>query len=155
MKHHNQIHDLFHLWMRINHKLDVMEKTPHDFGSGDLLNRSEIHMIMEIGRQSDVNVTDLAGHLKISKSAISQMIRKLSGKNLVEKYRDPDNDKEVFMRLTSRGRIAYLGHEHHHAKMDDRLNQYAGSMSDDEFEAVKKFFLAMEKNMDSILANGL
>jgi len=71
-------------WDRIQNKIAAIEKSPRDFGSGDLLYRSEIHTLMAIGENPGANVTDLASHSGISKSAVSQMVNKLSHRNLVE-----------------------------------------------------------------------
>jgi DNA-binding MarR family transcriptional regulator len=136
--------------MGTTQRMEKLEKYPHDFGSGVLLNFAEIHTIAAIGHHPDINITNLAEHHKISKSAISQMIRKLSEKKLVEKYRDPGNDKEVLLRLTPRGKIAYLGHEHFHAKFDEKMQQNLGDMGVEDFEKVRKFFIAVEKTVDSL-----
>jgi DNA-binding MarR family transcriptional regulator len=138
-------------WDRLLNKMDAIEKTPRDFGSGDLLFRSEVHTLMAIGENPGTNVTELAGHSGTTKSAVSQMVDKLSRKNLVEKYRSPDNEKEVFLRLTSRGRIAFLGHEQYHLKIHARIEQRLREMTDDEFRILKDFFRVVEETADESL----
>ena len=138
-------------WDRILAKMAAIEKTPRDFGSGDLLYRSEVHTLMAIGENPGTNVTDLAGHSGTTKSAVSQMVDKLSRKNLVEKYRSPDNDKEVFLRLTSRGRIAFLGHEQYHLKIHTRVEQRLRDMTDEEFRFLQEFFRIIEETADESL----
>src|SRR5271169_124611 len=132
MEQSMEILELFTQWDRIMNKMTAIEKSPCDFGTGDLLYRSEVHTLMAIGKNPGSNVTDLAGHFDISKSAVSQMVNKLSQKKLVEKYRNPDNDKEVFLRLSSRGRIAFLGHEQFHLKSHARIEQKLREMTDEE-----------------------
>lgn len=149
----SEIFDLFHLWFDTIHKLEMIEKGAHDFGSGDLLSRSEIHTIMAIGRQTGINITNLAEFQGISKSAISQMIRKLSEKNLVQKYRDPHNDKEVLLSLTNRGRIAYLGHEQFHAKFDEKMQEHLGSCTAEDFKKFLGFIEAIQETMICIRKN--
>ena len=91
-------------WIRIMNKMMALEKNPRDFGSGDLLSSAEIHMIMVIGKNPGLNVTSISEELGISKSAVSQMVRKLEQKNLVERSQLPDNEKEIRLSLTPRGR---------------------------------------------------
>jgi DNA-binding MarR family transcriptional regulator len=141
-------------WIRILNKMDEVEKRPQDFGSGDPLYYSEIHTIMAIGMHKVINVTNLAGYLGISKSAISQMIARLVSKDLVEKYRDPDNDKEIRLRLTPRGTIAYLGHEQHHAKIYANLQQKLGPVTKEQFLLLTKFLTAIEETADDFLQDG-
>jgi len=135
-------------WIRVLNKMEAHEKSPKDFGTGDLLYCSEIHTIMAIGKNPDINLTSLSRLLGISKSAISQMVSKLAGKDLVEKHRDPANDKEVLIRLTPRGMIAYLGHEQHHAKIYARMHQNLGDLTEDQFALILRFLAAIEETID-------
>ena len=142
------IRQLSAAWIRILNKMDAMEKCPRNFGSGDPLHRSEIHTIMVIGNHPDINVTDLAGSFGITKSAISQMINRLAAKNLVEKHRNQDNDKEILLRLTPRGMIAYLGHEQHHAKINARMQEKLGALTPEEVRCIAAFLRAVEETAD-------
>jgi len=151
MVHSTDILKLSESWIRILNKMEEVEKCPKDFGSGDLLHCSEIHTLMAIGSHKDINVTNLAGFLGISKSAISQMISRLAGKDLVEKYRDPDNDKEIRLRLTPRGTIAYLGHELYHAKIYAHMQQKLGPLTEEQFLFLTRFLLAIEETADEFL----
>jgi DNA-binding MarR family transcriptional regulator len=135
-------------WIRILNKMDADEKCPKDFGSGDLLHCSEIHTIMMIGKNKDINPASLSLLLGISRSAISQMISRLVQKNLVEKHRDPNNDKEILLRLSPRGTIAYLGHEQHHAKIFARMHRNLGDLTDEQFALILRFLSAMEETID-------
>jgi len=147
----NQKPDLLKLsevWIRILNKMDADEKVPKDFGSGDLLHCSEIHTIMAIGKNPGINVTNLSRLLGISRSAISQMMNRLQKKGLVEKHRDPDNDKEILLRLSPKGTIAYLGHEQHHARIYARMHRNLGDLSDEEFSLILRFLSAMEETID-------
>jgi DNA-binding MarR family transcriptional regulator len=135
-------------WIRVLNKMEAHEKSPKDFGSGDMLHCSEIHTVMTIGKNPDINLTNLSLLLGISKSAISQMVARLAKKDLVEKHRDPENDKEVLLHLTPRGTIAYLGHEQHHAKIYARMHRNIGDLTDDQFALILRFLGAIEETID-------
>jgi len=141
-------------WIRILNKMDAMEKCPRDFGSGDLLHCSEIHTMMVIGQRPDINITDLAASLGITKSAISQMISRLARRNLVEKRRNPDNDKEILLRLTPHGTIAFLGHEQYHARIYARMQEKLGAMTDEQYRFLAAFLGAIEETADEFLQEG-
>jgi DNA-binding MarR family transcriptional regulator len=151
MVHSRDMLELSTRWERLLNKMAAVEKSPRDFGSGDLLYRAEVHTLMAIGNNPGANVTDLAGHSGISKSAISQMVNKLVQKNLVEKYRSPDNEKEIFLRLTPRGRIAFLGHEQYHLKVHARIEEKLEEMTDEEFRVLQEFFRVIEETIDESL----
>ena len=59
------------------------ESLPRDFGTGDLLYSSEIHTLQAIGNNSNINLTELAEILDISKSGTSKFVKKLLDKNLI------------------------------------------------------------------------
>jgi len=141
-------------WIRILNKMSELEKTPRDYGSGDLLYGSEIHTIMAIGQNQDINVTSLASSLGISKSAVSQMIARLAEKNLVERFRSPDNDKETRMRLTPRGRIAYLGHEQHHAIIFSRMQEKLGDITADQYTFLMRVIRSIEETAGEFVQSG-
>jgi DNA-binding MarR family transcriptional regulator len=151
MVHSMDIVELSIQWDRILHKMAAIEKAPRDFGSGDLLYRSEVHTLMAIGKNPGATVTDLAGFAGITKSAVSQMLNKLSRRNLIEKYHNPDNDKEILLRLTPRGRIAFLGHEQYHLKIHARIEQNLREMTDKEFRFLQDFFRVIEETADESL----
>lgn len=149
----NQKPDLLKIsevWIRILNKMDADERVPKDFGSGDLLHCSEIHTIMAIGKNPGINVTNLSRLLGISRSAISQMMNRLQKKGLVEKHRDPDNDKEILLRLSPKGTIAYLGHEQHHARIYARMHRNLGDLSHEELSLILRFLSAMEETIDGV-----
>lgn len=148
MKEKPDLLKISELWIRILNKMDADEKMAKDFGTGDLLHCSEIHTVMAIGKNPDTNLTSLSLLLGISKSAISQMTGRLVVKGLIEKHRDSKNEKEVRFRLSPKGRIAYLGHEQHHAKIYARMHRNLGDLTDDEFSLIIRFLSAMEKTLD-------
>lgn len=138
-------------WIRIMNKMMALEKDPRDFGSGDLLSSSEIHMIMVIGKSPGLNVTSLSEELGITKSAVSQMVRRLGQKNLVERSHLPDNEKEIRLFLTPKGRIAFLGHEKHHATIFARIHEKLGDMTEEQFSYLMSVFSAIESTADEFM----
>ena len=141
-------------WVRLLNKMDAMEKCPRDFGSGDLLHCSEIHTIMVIGKHPGITVTELSSVLGITKSAISQMIARLVKKNLVERTRREGNGKEILLRLTPHGTIAFLGHEQHHAKIFARMQERLGDLTPEQSRFIAGFLEAIEETIDEFLGDG-
>jgi len=116
MMKHEAFTNFAETFNRIINKFTSIEKKPRDFGTGDLLYPSEIHNIEIIGRNPGINITNLAKALGVTKGAVSQIVNKLERKNLVEKFRDSGNEKEVMLKLQKKGKIAFNGHENFHAK---------------------------------------
>ncbi|MFH0841447.1 MAG: MarR family transcriptional regulator [Bacteroidota bacterium] len=96
----DQFHAILHLY-------SVISRKPVDYGTGDLLYFTEIHTIATIGKNREINMTQLAEKMIVTRGAISQTIRKLVSKNLVLKTNT--NMKEFSLRLSDKGQIAYKG----------------------------------------------
>jgi len=95
-------------FLKILHLYSVISRRPVDYGTGDLLYFTEIHTITALSKNREVNMTRLAEIMGVTKGAISQTIRKLVNKNLVEKS-NTNNKKEFNLRLTEKGQVAYKG----------------------------------------------
>ncbi len=127
---------------RIINKINELEKTPYDFGVGEKLYPSEIHTIQAIGNNSGINVTELSKRLGITKGGVSQMISKLKERGFINKVRSMENDKEVLLILTPKGKNAYNGHEKFHS---DMYLDFINYMDDISQEQIDVFIKILEK----------
>jgi DNA-binding MarR family transcriptional regulator len=92
-------------------------KIPWDYGVGFPLYHSEVHLLESIRMHQSANAGDHAGYLGISNAAVSQAVKKLMDKALIEVYQAADNRKEVFFRITELGKKVSDGHLKHHMKI--------------------------------------
>ncbi len=128
--------------LQIVDKFNKQHKKGHDFGSGDLLFPSEIHTIQAIGDHENINITDLAVALKVTKPTISERVKKLERLELIQRQDAVDNMKTVILHLTARGWVAYKGHEAHHKKMFAQFQKHFGSNSTDQIRKCQQAFAA-------------
>ena len=135
---------LCRLWMQTMNRMHEFETIPMNFGTG-LLYPSEIHTIQAVGLQHGMNVTTLAARMGVSRGAASQMVGKLAGKGLIEKYRSQDNEKEVCLRLTPEGIIAFRGHEAQHGWVHQRIYDRIGDLDDDSYALFLSVFEAIDE----------
>lgn len=124
-------------------RMHEFETIPMDFGTG-LLYPSEIHTIQAVGLQPGMNVTTLAARMGVSRGAASQMVGRLAGKGLVEKYRTQDNEKEVCLRLTPEGLVTFRGHEAQHGWVHQRIYDRIGDLDDDSYALLLSVFEAID-----------
>ncbi len=90
-------------------QLDVLYKRAF----GDILidyTFTEMHCIDCIGKLENPNVTKIAQNLNLTKAAISKIIKKLLAKNAIQGYKNPDNNKEIYYKLTSTGQEVFNKH---------------------------------------------
>ena len=128
--------------IQIVDKFNKQHKKGHDFGSGDLLFPSEIHTIQAIGDHENINVTDLAVALKVTKPTISERVKKLERLDLIQRQEAVDNMKTVVLALTVRGWNAYKGHEAHHRKMFVHFQKQFGSNTAGQIRKCQQAFAA-------------
>jgi len=135
-------------FLRVVNKFNRFEKIPMDFGIDEKLFPSEIHTIEAIGRHPQVNVTQLAQKLGITKGALSQTLKKLVEKQLAKKVKSIANDKELFLELTQKGRKAYSGHAQFHEDMYKDFMKYMDKISHRDFKTFQEILGKIEHHVE-------
>jgi len=103
-----QFVDLLYDFSRNVHTYDA---TARQYGTEDMLYMVEAHTVRMIGREPKITITEIANQTRKTKSAVSQMIDKLSGKGILEKIKDPEDNRRMILKLTDKGKIIYEFHE--------------------------------------------
>ena len=116
-----------------------MENRPWHFGTAETLHRSEMFLLELIGDLEGISVTESAAQLGITKGAVSQTLKKLSTKGLVEKRMDPDQPLKACLYLTNKGKIAYYAHKHWHDTMDGGFLDYFKRLSPEQVAFLDEF----------------
>ncbi|WP_313344585.1 MarR family transcriptional regulator [Sedimentibacter sp.] len=147
MKNYENIIKLYFSSMKL---FEEIEKTPKDFGTGDLLYGSEIHTIVAIGENPGSNMTELAGIMDITKGGVQKFVKKLLAKDLIYKTQLPDNKKEVIYGLTKKGNIAYKMHETFEQKRFGKIYEIMDAMEEKEFRVLEGFLT----ELNAILSAG-
>jgi DNA-binding MarR family transcriptional regulator len=115
--------------MRILNKRAHIEELRVRFDEGVELTPKEIHTIQAIGEHKQINVTNLADHFGVTKSAASQIVAKLVGKGFVDKRQAAHSNKELELSLTELGWRAFQAHERFHgqhlAELVNRLSAFS------------------------------
>ena len=101
---------------------------------------SELNCLDGIGRMEHPNVTALAEAMRMTKGAVSKILRKLSEKGAVEPYQLGDNRQKVFYRLTGEGRVLFAAHRERHRRWEERELGFFRSLPEDEQAAAVRFF---------------
>jgi DNA-binding MarR family transcriptional regulator len=126
--------DLISKFYKMINLVNSLEREAYDFDVGETLHPSEIHTIQAIGNNSGCNITALARELGITKAAASQMVTKLKRRGFVRKVKSVDNNKEILLILTMKGRTAFDGHERFHADMYKDFIQYLNKVPSEQIE---------------------
>lgn len=143
--------EIIHKFERVVNKYNKSEKKPKDYGTNELLHRSEVHTIEAIGKNNKINVTQLAAYLGITKGAVSQMIDKLIKKDLVSKKAISETENEVSLELTEKGWLVFNGHEEYHREFYSQIATHLSYLSQNNIKVVLDIFNELEKLLDKQL----
>ncbi|TCL59725.1 MarR family transcriptional regulator [Hydrogenispora ethanolica] len=143
-----QLQKLTQQFSRIMNKYSTGEKRAHDYGIGNRLFRSEVHTIAAIGDHQNINVTELALLLGITKGAVSQVIDKLVKKGFVNKTFAAPGTNEVALTLTEQGLTIHQKHQEYHAKMYSEIAQLLADCSDEQISFLGKIQDIIEEFFD-------
>ena len=121
----------------------LLEERPIAFGEIKLTPK-EIHTIEVIGKNKNINIKEVGDYFGVTKSAASQMIKKLTRKSLVKKINPPDNNKEFQLTLTQTGEKAFAIHERFHAEHAAELLDKLHKFSFEEIDAAAKILEVIE-----------
>nr|WP_243465296.1 MarR family transcriptional regulator [Oenococcus oeni] len=72
---------------------------------------AEVHTIEFIGEHSETNVTAIASALYVTRGAVSKITKRLISRGLIVRYQKPDNQKEVYFKLTAQGQEVFEIHK--------------------------------------------
>ncbi|WDV46903.1 MarR family transcriptional regulator [Clostridiaceae bacterium M8S5] len=98
-----------------NHLISV-SRISNKYGTDVEIFSAEIHLLEAIHDNPDYNVSKLSQFTGSAKSVVSKTASKLEKKGLIRKLKAVSNNKEVYYILTSKGRLAYEGHNAFHAE---------------------------------------
>lgn len=109
---------------------------------------SEVHCIEYVGENVDSNVTKLAEAFYMTRGAISKLTKKVMEKGLIESYQKPDNKKEIYFRLTEKGKAIYTVHEELHKELQERDKAVFEQMTEEQLDIILNFSEKYNKHLD-------
>ncbi len=145
-----ELQSIIDIFFRMLHIYSVLDKKPKEYGTGDLLYVSEIHAIYSIGCNPEINITQLAEFLGVTKGAISQTVKRLVTKRYIARYYGR-NKKEVNLRLSDKGFIICQGYQTFNKEMLHFAEELYENASPADIRMVKRLFQTIYENMKKIL----
>ena len=140
--------EIVELFIRLANKYKALEKIPVDYGVGKDLYHSERHLIDQIGDHPEKNITELAKFMGVTKGAISQTVKKLENKDIVERYKGEGNEKEVFLQLTEIGMNVFNKHQEVNQETILPFYEELAKHPDDKVDFLKEIFKWMDGFLD-------
>lgn len=127
--------------------------------NGVKLNTAAMSLINVIDMNPGMSVTDLSNRMNLTKSAISQMLKKLCTLGLLKKNKNDGNEKSIYPELTETGKMTAAEYREKHDSfylcMTDLLNRYDSDGQEliyrfltETDEAIRTFSSSMEFKMN-------
>lgn len=106
-------------------------------------------MIKSIKENEGIHVTGLADMLGVTKGAVSQIIKKLERKGMVVKDTDPRNLSRLVLKLTLKGKTAYMYHEKMHQEIDEFFNIALKNATEKNKKFLKDLLNSLDEEIDA------
>lgn len=97
-----------------------------------------LHVLDAVGRLGRTNGITIAHEFSMPRGTVSKVTRKLADQGLVERFRLPDNDKEVLFRLTGLGEELFRLHRDLHDRMQRGLLEFMERYELDDLRFVRR-----------------
>lgn len=120
-------------------KISNTTKTFHSFGTDVDIYRSEIHVIQLIGDRASLHLAEVARLIGVTKGTVSQIVKRLESKGLVEKRVDEENNTRQLISLTGKGETAYRAHVSYHNRNYQDMLGFLKDLSDGDRLVLEEF----------------
>ena len=124
---------------------DQLKKNQHKSGVDKSITLNEVHLIVAIGENQPLNLVKLSELLEVSRSAITQSVRRLIQKNLVDFDFDPNNGKNKYLRLSEKGIEIFKIHKEQQEYIEKSIFSVLNNYSEVELKTVVKLMDDIEK----------
>lgn len=136
---------------RITERADIFRHARDEFFQG--ISLAEMHCMHWIGLTDQPNVTKIAERMRMTRGAISKIVKKLIGKELVESYQVLENKKEIYFRLTATGRRLFDEHLKCHTQARCEKLALLQEFTAAEQDCILRFLSAINVQIDAKVAD--
>ena len=124
---------------------EQLKKDQHRNSIDKSITINEVHLIVVIGENQPLNLVKLSELLGVSRSAITQSVRRLIQKNLVFFDFKSNNGKNKYLRLSEKGIEVFKIHKEQQAYIEKSIFSVLNNYSEGELQTVVKLMDDIEK----------
>ncbi len=133
------MHNIARKYLLLVEKISNTVRQCKTFDTDVNIYRSEIHIIQLIGEHSELYISRISNMIGITKGTVSQIIKRLERKGLVCKNTDHSNNTRQLVKLTEKGRMAYISHERYHKQQHVEMEDFLHSLDREQLAVLEKF----------------
>ncbi|MBF1738384.1 MAG: MarR family transcriptional regulator [Streptococcus sp.] len=114
--------------------------------SGVSLTNTQEHILMLVADESLTNSV-LAKKLNVSQAAITKAVKPLLSQGMLETYRDENDARVFYYRLTEIGKPIALEHQHHHQHTLHTYEDVLSKFTKNEQGVISRFLDLLEEEL--------
>ena len=114
--------------------------------SGVSLTNTQEHILMLVADESLTNSL-LAKKLNVSQAAITKAVKPLLSQGMLETYRDENDARVLYYRLTEIGKPIALEHQHHHQPTLHTYEDVLSKFTKNEQGVISRFLDLLEEEL--------
>ena len=114
--------------------------------SGVSLTNTQEHILMLVADESLTNSV-LAKKLNVSQAAITKAVKPLLTQGMLETYRDENDARVLYYRLTEIGKPIALEHQHHHQHTLHTYEDVLSKFTKNEQGVISRFLDLLEEEL--------
>ena len=124
---------------------EQLKKDQHRNSIDKSITINEVHLIDLIGRNQPMNLVKLSELLEVSRSAITQSVRRLTKKDLVTFEFAQDNEKNKYLILSKKGVEVFNIHKEQQEHIEKAIFSVLRNYSDEDLQMVMKLMDDVEQ----------
>lgn len=107
---------ILRLMEKIANEKEHANKIRREYSAGVFLSRSERDILDEVGRFPGIGVKAIAANKGVTEGAVSQMVKLLVGRGLMQKRISDESERKICITLTEEGMKSYQISEQRHTE---------------------------------------
>ena len=124
---------------------EQLKKNQHKNSVDKSITLNEVQLIVVIGKNQPLNLVKLSELLEVSRSAVTQSVRRLFQKNLVVFDFAPNNEKNKYLRLSEKGIEVFKIHKDQQEYIERSIFSVLNNYSERELQTVVKLMDDIER----------
>ena len=124
---------------------EQLKKNQHKSVVDKSITLNEVHLIVVIGKNQPLNLVKLSELLEVSRSAVTQSVRRLFQKNLVVFDFAPNNEKNKYLRLSEKGIEVFKVHKDQQEYIERSIFSVLNNYSERELQTAVKLMDDIER----------
>jgi DNA-binding MarR family transcriptional regulator len=140
-----EFNDLMNQLIRINNQFTAVRRTQSYSQEGEIYHPAEMNVLTLLSEKPWITVSDVASSLFISRSAASQIIKKLAVKELIVKKRNLMNERVVNLSLSPEGDVVVKRFKDAESASMEEFFKTFSEIDDDDMRIARGFLYKLEK----------